>query len=253
MKFLLVNDDGIQAPGLSSLLETVKPHGKAFVIAPQRERSGASHSITIGHPLRLLETELGFALDGTPVDCVKMGLRGQKWPVDFVLSGINNGPNLGTDALYSGTVAAALEAALLGVPALAFSLCGSSDYLPGASHFIAKLLFGKSTVLKRISELCPAAVLNINIPALPQEDIKGFKITRSAILRYENVMEKRLDHRGNPYYWMGGEPRCLGEPEEDWDLIAVERGYVSITPLRFDFTNYEQIPGLRLALAEDFA
>lgn len=251
MKFLLVNDDGIQAPGMAALVGSVREQGKVTVIAPHQERSGMSQAITVHQPLRLTKVEQGYMLDGTPADCVKMGLQGLKLRPDLVLSGINSGANLGTDVLYSGTVAAALEAVMLGVPAVAFSLCGSDEFMPTAAHFVQRILFEDPGLMHRLDLLPQGGVLNINIPALPVDQIKGVRITRQGVRHYEGVFERREDPRGGVYYWMGGRPTTLTLQELEIDLVAVEQGYVSITPLQFDLTFHKEIPRLTEVFVEN--
>ena len=244
-KLLLVNDDGLFAPGLAALAKSVQDRSKVTIVAPHQERSGMSQAITVNHPLRLTKVENGYMLDGTPVDCVKMALQGLKLTPDFILSGINLGSNLGWDVLYSGTVAAALEGVLQGVPSVAFSLCGPAEFFETASMVARKLLFEEPGLLVR-SGLIPAeGVLNINIPAVPFEEIKGLRVTRLGVRNYHGVMQRREDPRGNEYYWMGGEPLSADSDELDIDLVAVEQGYISITPLKFDSTFYEIIPELK--------
>ena len=246
-KFLLVNDDGVYAPGLAALVDSVDGLGEITVIAPHQERSGMSQAITVNQPLRLTEVERGYMLDGTPADCVKMGVLGLNLTPDFVLSGINNGANLGWDVLYSGTVAAAMEGVLQGIPSLAFSLCGSSDYFQ-AAQVIRKLLFEDPGFVTRPELIPKAGVLNINIPALALKQIKGLRITRLGVRDYHGVMQRREDPRGNYYYWMGGAPVASDSKELDIDSVAVEHGYISITPLKFDSTFHEAIPELKRQL-----
>jgi 5'-nucleotidase len=246
-KILLVNDDGLFAPGLAALRNSLQASSDITVIAPDQEKSGMSHAITVNEPLRLTEAPRGYMLDGTPADCVKMGLEGLKLTPDFVLSGINNGSNLGWDVLYSGTVGAAMEGALYGVPSLAFSLCGlgSAESFQTASAIVQKLLYEEPGFLIR-PELVPAGgVMNVNIPLLPLEKIKGLRLTRLGVRNYHGVMERRVDPRGNDYYWMGGEPVPPDSEELDLDVVAVEHGYISITPLKCDRTFQEALAELK--------
>ena len=247
-KFLVVNDDGILAPGLAALVASVQDKGEVTVIAPHQERSGMSHAITVNQPLRLTEVERGYTLDGTPADCVKMGLQGLGLTPDFILSGINSGSNLGTDVLYSGTVAAALEGVLQGVPSLAFSLCGSLDFLPTTSKIVHDLLFGKPGLLMRSKMIPTGGILNINIPALPLNQIKGLRVTSMGVRNYHGVMQRREDPRGRHYYWMAGQPVPPHSNNLDIDVVAVEQGYISITPLQFDLTLHDAIPALKRQL-----
>lgn len=248
MFVLLSNDDGIQAPGLKTLAKEFADEHEVAIVAPDRERSASSHSITVHKPLRVqqidgyLGTTKAYAVNGTPGDCVKMALTTllTKQP-DMVISGINRGSNLGTDVFYSGTVAAALEALLHGIPAVAVSLATSSheaDYsfaarvgLSVAEHLATKPALSRS-------------LININIPDLPQEAIKGIRITRLGIRHYRNVFEARRDPRGQTYYWLAGEP-VVGAGSVDTDITVVEQGYVSITPVAVDLTDYEGLRQIR--------
>lgn len=245
MKFVLVNDDGIFAPGMDALLDSVRGKADTTVIAPAQEQSGMSQAITVHHPLRLTEVERGFMLDGTPADCIKMAIQGLNLQPDFILSGINLGSNLGTDVLYSGTVGAALEGTLYGIPSLAFSLCGSREFLPVASQVVKMLLFENPGFLKDRSLLPHEGILNINIPACSLEEIKGIRVTRMGIKKYDGIMERREDPRGRTYYWMGGFPSSLQVDDLDIDLVAVKQGYISITPLHFDLTFRDELEKLR--------
>lgn len=245
MKLLLVNDDGFWAPGMAALKESVKDHGDITIIAPHQERSATSQAITVHHPLRLTEVNGDYVLDGTPADCVKMALQGLGLKPDYVLSGINLGSNLGTDVLYSGTVAAALEAVLLGTPAVAFSLAGSAEFMPTATKIVQELLFEEPGILTTRDLIRPDIVLNVNIPALPLDQIKGVRLTRLGVRKYEGVLlHQRKDPRGGSYYWMGGHPVSAEGHAADIDLVAVEQGYVSITPLQFDLTCREELTRL---------
>lgn len=237
MKVLLVNDDGIYAPGMDALLDSVQGRAdEVIVVAPAQEQSGMSQAITVHHPLRLREVSRGFMLDGTPADCVKMAMHGLELRPDFILSGINQGSNLGTDVLYSGTVAAALEGTLYGIPSLAFSLCGANDFLPVASQVVKNLLFENPAFLASPDLLPNGGILNINIPALPLKEIKGIKVTRLGKKEYDGIMEKRQDPRGGTYYWMGGVAATFENDDLNIDLAAVKHGYISITPIHFDLT-----------------
>lgn len=247
-KLLLVNDDGIHAPGLAALQESVRGKGEVETIAPHLERSGMGHAISVHQPLRLTKLPQGYMLDGTPADCVKMALEGLGLQPDFVLSGINSGANLGTDVLYSGTVAAATEGVLAGIPSLAISLCGSEDFMATAAEVVRELLFVEPGFIIRPDLIPKTGMLNINIPALPKKEIKGVRLTRLGVRKYSGLMEKRQDPRGNHYYWMGGKPLSLGSSDWDIDLVAVDQGYISITPLQFDLTYYEELSRLKREL-----
>lgn len=244
-KFLLVNDDGIHAPGLVALADSVRSQGEITVIAPHEERSGMSQAITVSQPLRLTKVDKGYMLDGTPADCVKMGLQGLHIEPDFVLSGINHGANLGTDVLYSGTVAAALEGILNGITSMAVSLCGSTEFMPTASKVLHNLLFEEPGFFTSDALMPSCGILNINIPAIPYDEIKGVRITRQGVQHYDGLMQRREHPRGGYYYWMGGQPVPPSSVDLEIDVVAVEKGYVSITPLHFDLTQHQEIARLK--------
>lgn len=247
MKILVTNDDGANARGLYTLVQALKELGDIYVTAPDRQRSGTGHSITVFEPIRVMPLKLkdikqGWIVGGTPVDCVKLAInRLLPEPVDLVISGINHGPNLGTDVLYSGTVSAAAEGVILGIPAIAVSL----------NSFSEEMDFGfAADFSKRIVQLVlehginPSTLLNVNVPALPTEEIKGVKVSKLGVRNYENLFEERLDPRGNTYYWMGG-GIMQEEQDEDSDVYAVENGYISITPVHLDLTDYDLIHQFR--------
>lgn len=240
MLILISNDDGINAPGINVLREAMEHLGEVFVVAPDRPRSATGLGITIHKPLRTEEiafsgsSSRGFAVNGTPSDCVKLAIQALL-PVkpDIVVSGINLGPNLGTDVLYSGTVSAALEGVINDVPSIAVSLASweSTDF-SYAADFTARL--ARIVLEKSLPE---ETLLNVNVPVVKQgQKPSRVKVTRLGKRRYENIFEKRLDPRGKTYYWMGGEVKdILAEP--DTDIAAVNNGEISVTPLLFDVTN----------------
>jgi len=236
MVILLSNDDGIYSDGIIALEKNLQGMGEIYTVAPDREQNSMSHALTLHRPLRVHEAGPGrLAVDGTPTDCVKLALTGLL-PVrpDLVVSGINKGPNVGDDIIYSGTVSAAIEAALLGVPAIAVSLVTFEGFkFQAAAEFTA-------TLVSRIQEggLPLETLLNVNVPPLPKEQIKGWRITRQGKRHYgENIVE-RTDPRGKKYYWIGGDD--LGFAHEDGtDCMAVHEGYISVTPLQVDLTNYK--------------
>jgi len=234
---LLTNDDGITAPGLCALAEAFQSLGDVVVVAPDRERSAVSHALTLHSPLRAWKhTEGWYAVDGTPTDCVNLGLHGlfEQKP-GMVVSGINRGGNMGDDITYSGTVSAAMEATLMGVPALAVSLDGDggsvADYRVAADFALR--------IASRTLEtgLPPDTFLNINVPNVPADHIRGTCLTRQGKRIYSDLVERKLDPRGKSYYWIGcGE---LGfEPIPGTDFHAVANHFVSVTPLHLDLTNY---------------
>lgn len=244
MLILISNDDGISAPGINALRQALEQLGEVVVVAPDRPRSAAGLSITIHKPLRVEEITFpdskskGFAVNGTPSDCVKLAIQALL-PVkpDLVVSGINLGSNLGTDVLYSGTVSAALEAVINDVPAMAVSLASweSRDFSQAAA-------FSGRLVTKVMEKGLPnETLLNVNIPVVAAGDKPpGVCVTRLGKRRYQNSFEKRLDPRGKVYYWMGGEILDL-EAEPDTDIACVKNGDISVTPLLFDVTNLEFI------------
>ncbi|NOX97408.1 MAG: 5'/3'-nucleotidase SurE [Nitrospirae bacterium] len=246
MKILLTNDDGINSLGIYALYQELKKIGQVSIVAPETEQSAVGHAITLSNPLRVREiyrdgSFYGYSVNGTPADCVKLGaLVIFKEPPDIVVSGINLGPNLGIDIIYSGTVSAATEGTVLGFPSLAISLGTRRD--PDYSFAAA---FTKGLCLKvKEKGLPPGILLNVNIPAISCAEIKGVKISRQGKSRFKDTFEKRRDPRGNVYYWLTGEI-VREEENEEADTKAVDGNYVSITPLHFDLTSYLSIRGLK--------
>ncbi|WP_066635674.1 5'/3'-nucleotidase SurE [Desulfolucanica intricata] len=244
MRILLSNDDGIHAKGLITLYKELKEVAQVFVVAPDRERSATGHGITVHHPLRVKEIELsdniiGWAVDGTPADCVKLGLEALlPSPPDLIISGINYGPNLSTDVLYSGTVSAAIEGIINGIPAAAVSLASykSNDF--GYSAFFTRALI--ENILH--NGYWPGVMLNVNIPpGIPQ----GVKVTKLGVRRYINCFDKRTDPKGRTYYWMAGEPMDVVTDSPDIDSQAIKENFISITPIHFDLTHFSQINDLK--------
>lgn len=243
MHILVTNDDGVTAPGLLALAEEMRQIANVSILAPDRNWSGGGHVKTLDRPLRIREVQLmdsvrSFASDGAPSDCVALALLGfipEK--IDLVVSGINPNANLGHDVTYSGTVTAAMEAVIWGIPAIAFSLdtqenhLGKLDYLP-AAHIARKIV---QTV---INHRLPAGILlNVNIPYRPLTEIKGVQITRQGLRVYRDRLDQRVDPRGRAYFWIGGDAPT-GIPEKGTDFGALASGYVSITPLQLDLTAY---------------
>lgn len=234
MRILLSNDDGVHAPGIQALAKALREFATVQVVAPDRNRSGASNSLTLETPLRALNLPGGdIAVQmGTPTDCVYLGVNALMRPrPDIVVSGINAGPNLGDDVIYSGTVAAAMEGRHLGFPALAVSLNGLTHYETAAKVTCA--------ILRALTQepLRTSRILNINVPDLPIEQIKGIRITRCGSRHPADQVIVQQDPRGNPVYWIGppGE-KCDAGP--DTDFAAVDAGYVSVTPLQVDLTAF---------------
>ena len=241
MNILISNDDGIDALGIIFLAERVGRDNRVFVVAPDRERSAASHSLTLKHPLKV--NNLGddrYSVDGTPADCVNLAIN-TILPVrpDLVLSGINHGANMGDDISYSGTVSAAKEGMLLGIPSLAFSLemKHGQDFAP-AAEFAARLVRYISN-----NPVHPETLLNINVPDRIVDDEVPYRITRQGKRIYDDTMIERTTDRGGDYYTIGAhEIRTSGDVESDF--FAVTSGYISITPLHLDLTNYGSIAEL---------
>ncbi len=253
MKILLSNDDGIEAKGLKILASALKEHAELFIFAPDREQSAVGHAITIHDPLKVSERYhdekfFGYAVNGTPADCVKLALCSiMEEPPDLLISGINQGANLGTDIIYSGTVSAATEGTLLGVPSIALSI----DSYKRDARFdtAAKVVVD---LLKYIPEfdVPDGTLLNINVPDIDFEEIKGRKFTCQGKTKFVEKYVKRTDPRGNTYYWIAGEVVEIEELDSA-DYSAVKNGYVSITPIHFDVTNYEYLTSLkRIGAAE---
>ncbi|MBO8138039.1 MAG: 5'/3'-nucleotidase SurE [Desulfotomaculum sp.] len=246
MRFLVSNDDGVYADGIKVLTRALEELGQVTVVAPDRERSATGHGITVYRPLRTREikyknsTAKVYAVDGTPADCVKLGLEAlMTTPPDMVISGINLGPNLGTDVLYSGTVSAAYEGIINGVPAMAVSInTWENPDFTYAVNFIKEYV---PYVLQH--ELPEGVLLNVNIPNGIEP--KGIKVSRLGYRRYIDVFDKRTDPRGRTYYWLAGEPKNLDEDDPTTDVNAVKKGYISVTPLQMDVTHYNFLEELK--------
>jgi len=239
---LLSNDDGVASEGLRALQEKLASLDEVWVVAPDRDQSAVSHSLTLQRPLRIEQVgPRTFAVDGTPTDCVNLAINGilRERP-RLVISGINRGANLGDDITYSGTVSAAMEATLLGVPGIAVSLVGTEQFdFAAAADFTNRL----ATRLLRDS-LPPDTLLNVNVPPLPAAAIKGFALTRQGKRRYGDAIVEKVDPRGKKYYWIGGGPLDFVDAEGT-DFNAVHRDLISITPLHLDLTNYRSLEELQ--------
>jgi 5'-nucleotidase len=239
MRILLSNDDGYFAPGLAALAEGLKPLGEITVVAPERDRSGASNSLTLDRPLMLRRAANGFMyVNGTPTDCVHMAVTGiLDFEPDIIVSGINTGANMGDDTLYSGTVAAATEGYLLGIPAIAVSLVGTEF-----KHFATAARVAR-TLVERITRepFGTPVLLNVNVPDVPHESLAGTEVTRLGRRHKAQPVVKAKNPRGQTIYWVGpaGAAREAGPGT---DFHALERGAVSITPLQMDLTHASQIP-----------
>jgi len=243
MHILVTNDDGVNAPGLLALAQAMRRLGEVTVFAPERNWSASGHVKTLDRPLRVKPAVLAdgtpaLATDGAPSDCVALALLGVvEAPVDLVVSGINGGANLGNDITYSGTVTAAMEAAIFGLPAVAVSLNkppmleGALDYGP-AAETAARVVAGAIQ-----HGLPPHTLLSVNVPYLPLQEIKGIQVTRMGQRIYVDELDRRSDPRGRPYYWIGGEEPG-GVADDGTDIGALSQGYVSVTPLHLDLTAY---------------
>lgn len=245
-RILIANDDGITATGLFTLAQVALEFGEVTVVAPDSPQSGMGHAITIGEPLRIHKEDIGlpvaaWSCSGTPVDCVKLatGVIMPERP-DLLLSGINHGPNHSISVVYSGTMSAAMEGAIEGIPSIGFSLLDFSH----SADFSASAVIVRELIHKALHAQMPTgSLLNVNIPKLPIEEIKGIRITRQAIGRWVEEFDKRTDPHGQPYYWLTGKFH-LDDSGEDTDVHALANGFVSVCPVQFDLTAHHAISGL---------
>lgn len=236
MKILISNDDGVMAPGITILARELSTIADLEVMAPDRNRSGASNSLTLSRPLRVHRQDNGYySVEGTPTDCVHLALTGfLDNGFDMVVSGINHGANLGDDILYSGTVAAAMEGRSLGLPAIAISMVGDNIH-----HYETGALIAKQLVMKLQQQRLPSqTILNVNVPDVPPHEIKGLQVTRLGSRHTAAPVLKELDPRGHPIYWIGP-PGLEADAGPGTDFYAVNQGYVSVTPLHLDMTHYK--------------
>jgi 5'-nucleotidase len=243
MNILCTNDDGYLAPGITVLARAAATLGSVTMVAPDREQSATSNSLTLHHPLRARRARDGaWIVDGTPTDCVILAvnelLGGRP---DVCVSGVNHGSNMGEDVLYSGTVAAAMEATVIGIPAIALSYCGVfPEELEGFEDLVARVL---GAILRRGS-FPEDTLFNVNLPAIPPGEVKGMRITSLGRRRYADSITRAKDPSGKEYFWIGGGVATWRGPEHS-DFQAVEDGYVSITPLHLDLTNYTLLEDIR--------
>jgi 5'-nucleotidase len=237
---LITNDDGITAPGIRNLIESVRELGEVVVVAPDKPQSGMGHAITIGQPLRMNRVNLfpdieAWQTSGTPVDCVKLAVdKILRRKPDLCLSGINHGANHSINVIYSGTMSAAMEAAIESIPSIGFSLMNyeyEADFA-AARHYVKQIVAQVLAMKKKDKHL----LLNVNIPAVPLELIKGAKVCRQAYAKYEEAFKERKDPHGKKYYWLTGEFVNF-DKGKDTDVWALENNYVSIVPVQFDLTN----------------
>ncbi|MEN8199751.1 MAG: 5'/3'-nucleotidase SurE [Thermodesulfobacteriota bacterium] len=232
---LVTNDDGVNAPGIRALFEAMAPLGRPVMVAPERDNSAVSHSLTMSRPLRVKELERDiYTLDGTPTDCVTIGMRKiLSAPPSLLVSGINPGNNLGDDISYSGTVSAAIEGTMYSIPSLAFSLGGE----PPHDFTVAAGVAWKLAAMALEFGLPPSTLLNVNIPPLPQGEIKGIRFTVQGRRIYKDAIQETFDPWGRKHYWIGGgEVQWAGGSNSDEE--AVRNGYISITPIQLDLTNH---------------
>lgn len=246
MRVLLTNDDGIHAPGIMALVQELGRDHELHVVAPETEMSAVGHAITLTSPLRVQRinkngTFFGFGVTGTPADCVKIAVQELlDGPPDVVLSGINPGANVGVNVLYSGTVSAATEGAFLGIPSAAVSLNTRQ-----APDFRFAARFSRQ-IIRFITErgLRAGTALNVNIPAIPPDRIQGVCVTRQGVSRFQECFERRVDPRGNVYYWLSGETP-VEETIPDADAKALKEDYITMTPIHYDLTCREEFERLR--------
>lgn len=252
MRILLTNDDGIYAKGLSSLYEELSCEGECLIVAPEIEQSAVGHAITIFRPLMVRRamksgTFLGYAVLGTPADCVKIGIKELvENPVDIVVSGINRGANAGINVLYSGTVSAATEAAIMGIPSLAISLDTHKEadftFAAGFARKMVRMITNNSSLR--------GSAINVNVPCIPADQIKGVVVVRQGKSNVIESFEKRVDPRENIYYWVSGNSVC-GSEEKDTDVGALAAGFITITPIQYDLTRYDLLDTLQDVLKQD--
>lgn len=240
MRFLITNDDGILAHGIECLIEATEPLGEVYVVAPDREQSATSHSLTLHHPVRPVKrADRRWQVDGTPTDCVMLAVEAlMDARPDFVLSGINHGQNMGEDVLYSGTVAAAMEGLALGIPSIAISFAGG-DLRADLTHLHEQVSV-LTPLLRRIVSLPsfpPNTLLNVNLPPIAADGVKGVKLTRLGSRVYSGSLKPMQDPWGRDIFWIGG-GSIAWTGEADSDFRAIEEGYISVTPLRLDLTHF---------------
>ena len=241
---LITNDDGFQANGLNALIEMAKPFGRIVVVAPEEGNSGMSHAITIKHPLRIRKHTRNdnvemHSVNGTPVDCVKLAMNQVlKNQPDLILSGINHGSNASVSVFYSGTMAAAIEGCLYGIPSIGFSLL---DYLPNAD-FTGAVKYGKHVIETVLEQgLKKGTCLNVNFPAIPVSEIKGIKLCRQNMGTWREEFDKRTDPRGIEYFWLTGYYHNEEPGATDTDETALSQGYISVVPVSIDLTDKDEL------------
>jgi len=252
-RFLLTNDDGIYARGIDALRKELARDAECVVVAPEVEQSAVGHAITVFRPLMVRKARkngsvFGYAVAGTPADCVKLGLSELAGgPVDLVVSGINRGGNVGINIIYSGTVSAATEAVILGVPALAISVDSHQEV-----DYTAAARFARKMAAFILKHPMPDVVINVNVPAIPEEQIKGVVVVRQGRARMMERFDKRTDPRDNLYYWLAGEPERPSQEQDDTDVGALKKGMITITPIHCDLTRYDLLGDLTKLAKDSF-
>lgn len=247
MNILITNDDGIRADGIIELAKEISNIANVYVVAPESQKSATGHAITIHSPIMVNDEFIdenikAYSISGTPADCVKVGIEAlfKDVNIDLVLSGINNGPNLGTDVVYSGTASAAIEGLIQNKPSIAVSYDDfniDKEIYRNSAKYIVNLI----NIMKDKLELLDDCILNVNIP---KTEVKGLKITKLGERKYDNVMDERVSPYGKRYFWIGGDIKDLKQ-DEDSDITAVENGYISITPVNIEMTNLGMINRLK--------
>ncbi len=245
---LVTNDDGVHSPGIIALVKAMKSLGTAYIVAPDRERSAAGHSLTLHRPLKVEELrENVYSVNGTPTDCVTVAIN-KVLPMKpaLVVSGINRGANLGDDITYSGTVSAAIEGTIFGIPSIAFSLISGKHY-----HYEAASQYAVKIATYVLQHALPYdTLLNVNVPNIRREEIRGMRLTRQGKRIYENSIQETYNPWGEKHYWIGG-GNIYWEHGEDTDMDAVQAGYVSVTPIHLDLTNHAALRFLRERWVEE--
>jgi 5'-nucleotidase len=251
MNILVTNDDGIDAPGIEALIGAMARLGSVMVVAPDRQQSAVGHALTVASPLRATPVHregcaVAYAINGTPADCVKLGVS-TLLPVrpDIVVSGINHGSNTSVNAIYSGTVSAATEGTLMGIPSMAVSLA-TFDHRADMA-LAAEVAFDVASRLIDLG-LPKGTLLNVNVPPVDRAQFKGLKVTRQGHNEWRDGYETRRDPQGRPYYWLTGEFVMVSEVD-DADDLAVENGWAAITPIHYELTNFEALDALRARFA----
>ena len=240
---LITNDDGYYSDGINALYEELRPDATVYMVAPDREQSASSHSLTLNRPLRMHKLDPHrYAIDGTPTDCVMLAMHMlmKKHRPDMIISGINHGANMGDDVTYSGTVAATIEGSILGIPSIAVSM---AHYEPGMDMQGAARFVSRFVQIYDELEVDPSVFLNINLPADNGSEYERFEFTRQGVRQYKDAIIHKTDPRGKPYYWIGGKPEW--KRIKGTDFYAVEHGIVSVTPLRLNFTDSDTLERFR--------